>query len=760
MELFQITLAVIGAAAAVNNIDKVRNALNLLASKAPSYTSRFTAPLQALGRSAVYNAGLAFDALRRFDAQVQNVAMKTAQGFQTIDKHVRMATIGFVALGNIVGTAFTQIIPAMQNFANALKGGVIGAYKSMDAQFKRSLPHIQIMFSKVWYAGFVMRSSLTAAFNGIKTAAGTMGTSINAGLNKVLSMLQQVGAAAARVGSAIGSVFASAAKSAGSSIGGKAGGFFGDTFKGLMAFTGIQNVKESMMESFDVAAERDAQIRGLGAYAKSAKDLEAQLLRLREIAMLPGINLEEAYKGAVRLEATGVSAMNAERALVQFSNALGLVGKGGVELDGVTLALSQIMSKGKLMAQELNQIAERVPQIRMALASAFGTADPEAIQKMGIGAEEAINRIVDALAKLPRASSGLNTLKENMQMIIDEAIKVPFGRGLGEMVMFSTKGLAEVGQAISSIAQQLGMLFSAIGRSGVLSELLAKFGKAINPGNFLVQATKIAGYVFHVLQNIPEYITASWNYVKEFFINLFTYIRESGVAAFKYLGDAIAKLGMQIQVNIAQIAADITNEVSRMSMLPSLIKAIYNPFMKDSEKQEIFNQYYGAELTPQGKAAQAVVDRMKDKLKGMEPVYKGPEFKSPVFKMPKGTESPAEIARRIGEAIRQPGLPEGIEFGGIPSMPQVQNDQLDELKEIKSNTSDMKDLLDLRRQTLGGGALAQIGVQGVELQNQSLYYAGGIIPANSLMEQGFRRMIQQEGRRGLPAYPFGRFGSR
>jgi hypothetical protein len=169
-------------------------------------------------------------------------------------------------------------------------------------------------------------------------------------------------------------------------------------------------------------------------------------------------------------------------------------------------------------------------------------------------------------------------------------------------------------------------------------------------------------------------------------------------------------------------------------------------------------ELYGMRPTAEMNAAQAALERKKRAIK--MPEYKSPTFTAPEFKMPKGTESPADIANRIMAAVRAPGLPEGIDYGGIPVMPEVQNEQLDELKEIKSNTSDMKDLLDLRRQTLGGGALAQIGVQGVELQNQSLYYAGGIIPANSLMEQGFRRMIQQEGRRGLPAYPFGRFGSR
>jgi tape measure domain-containing protein len=133
----------------------------------------------------------------------------------------------------------------------------------------------------------------------------------------------------------------------------------------------------------------DSQVRCLAAYAKNAQELQAQLARLQEIAKLPGLGLPEVRAGVLQLEAAGLNAQTAERALMAFGNALALVGKGKSELDGVILALGQIASKGSISAEEINQIAERVPQIRQVLVSAFGTASTEAIQKMGITADEA-----------------------------------------------------------------------------------------------------------------------------------------------------------------------------------------------------------------------------------------------------------------------------------------------------------------------------------------------------------------------------------
>ena len=162
------------------------------------------------------------------------------------------------------------------------------------------------------------------------------------------------------------------------------------------------------------AVTLEKQKKGLIAVAGSAAEAEKQLLALREVAKLPGLGLQEALQGSISLQAVGFSAKEAEGALMSFGNALATVGKGRAELSGVILALTQMRAKGKVLAEEINQIAERVPQIRKVMMEAFGTGASEDIQKMGVTAERFIEVVIKELGKLPPVSGGAANAIENL----------------------------------------------------------------------------------------------------------------------------------------------------------------------------------------------------------------------------------------------------------------------------------------------------------------------------------------------------------
>lgn len=162
------------------------------------------------------------------------------------------------------------------------------------------------------------------------------------------------------------------------------------------------------------ALDMDGLRRGLEAVAGSSAEAENQLRRLKEVAKLPGLGFKDAIEGSIRLQSAGFSAELAERSLKAFGNALATVGKGKADLDGVSLALSQIASKGKISAEEINQLAERVPQIRKAIKDAFGTADTEVLQRQGIGSEEFVSRVVSQLERLKTVTGGPKNALENL----------------------------------------------------------------------------------------------------------------------------------------------------------------------------------------------------------------------------------------------------------------------------------------------------------------------------------------------------------
>jgi tape measure domain-containing protein len=225
-----------------------------------------------------------------------------------------------------------------------------------------------------------------------------------------------------------------------------------------LAGLGIASVK--------AAGDIEALEKGFTATYKGSEPLQDALARVRELAKLPGLGLKEALQGATNLQAAGFSANLAARSLAAFGNALATVGKGKADLNGVGLALGQIASKGKISAEEINQLAERVPQIRGALKAAFGTADTQALNKAGISATDFVEGVTRELEKLPKVTGGINNAFENFS---DSA----------------TKSLARLG---ARLAENLN-LEATLGKAGAFIEDLANSFASLPEGT---QTTIIA----------------------------------------------------------------------------------------------------------------------------------------------------------------------------------------------------------------------------------------------------------------------------
>lgn len=211
----------------------------------------------------------------------------------------------------------------------------------------------------------------------------------------------------------------------------------------LAAALSVGAISSLAKDAVTAAGNLEGLVNGLTAVSSEGEDVQATLARLAKVAAQPGLGFAEAIQGAVNLRAVGFSAKQAEDILTQFGNALATVGKGKDDLAGVVLALSQIISKGKVSAEEINQIAERVPQIRKVMKDAFGTADTEAIQKMGIAVEDFVGRVVAELAKIPRVAGGLRNELENTSDQIDQ-LTAKLGKELAPAYVGALNGAIEV----------------------------------------------------------------------------------------------------------------------------------------------------------------------------------------------------------------------------------------------------------------------------------------------------------------------------
>ena len=221
----------------------------------------------------------------------------------------------------------------------------------------------------------------------------------------------------------------------------------------------------------------ETNIGALAIYNNSIQSTGAQLQRLRLIALQPGLSLDQVLKGVTYLEAAGFSAQLSEKAIKEFGNALALAGKGSEDLAGVQLALGQIKSKGIISAEEINQIAERIPQVRRAMVAAFGTGNAKEIEKQGKTATEFITKIIVELKKLPRAPDTFASMMKNMADAFKYAAII-IGRGFAD-ILNQSSGLKLVGQFFNNL-KELALEFSGILSGVAKTEAFKELQKNLN----------------------------------------------------------------------------------------------------------------------------------------------------------------------------------------------------------------------------------------------------------------------------------------
>lgn len=231
----------------------------------------------------------------------------------------------------------------------------------------------------------------------------------------------------------------------------------------------------------DAAVTIDSLKRGLIAIVGSSEEAEVQLKRLTEIAKLPGIGFEEAIQGSIRLQAVGFSAKEAEKALIEFSNAIALTGGGREELSRVTVQLGQLAAKGKVLSQDLRPIIEAAPAVGRALKAAFGTVNADDIAAMTTNSREFLDVLTRELEKLPRAAGGAKNAFENFR---DEIFRASAAVGdalipvLTKLIQFAGPTITALANGFRALPEPLQVAAVAAGvLTAALGPMLFLFGQ-------------------------------------------------------------------------------------------------------------------------------------------------------------------------------------------------------------------------------------------------------------------------------------------
>lgn len=239
--------------------------------------------------------------------------------------------------------------------------------------------------------------------------------------------------------------------------------------------------------------------KGLISVMGSAEAAGREFTKLKEVAKLPGLGLEEAVRGSVNLQSAGFSADQAREALLQFGNALATVGKGKNELNLVVLALTQLQNKSSGFGQDLRQLVEQLPQLRGALTNAFGTADSEAIANLGVTGKQVVETLITEFGKLPRVSGGIKNAFENLS----DSTKIAFAN-LGEALnkSLNIEGLLNrISNFVTKAAEAFGKLspgtqkaiIAIAGLTAAIGPLLFIGGQLAGSFSAIIAAMKTVG---------------------------------------------------------------------------------------------------------------------------------------------------------------------------------------------------------------------------------------------------------------------------
>jgi tape measure domain-containing protein len=146
----------------------------------------------------------------------------------------------------------------------------------------------------------------------------------------------------------------------------------------------------------------------------------AELEKLRQIALAPGIDLEQAVKGSIRLQSVGFSAERARVTMAELANALAASGGSADQLDSVTRQFSQMSSKGRILQEDLSVILENMPGLAKTIKDTFGTISADALRDAGVSADEFIDKITQGLAKTERVQGGIANAVNNAQSALKQ----------------------------------------------------------------------------------------------------------------------------------------------------------------------------------------------------------------------------------------------------------------------------------------------------------------------------------------------------
>jgi tape measure domain-containing protein len=162
---------------------------------------------------------------------------------------------------------------------------------------------------------------------------------------------------------------------AGVAIGSALGGFIQGAIQQLTAQLG-----QAARSVIEYSSNLEQAKTGFETLMGSASAAEKHLKDLQDFAKTTPFQFPDLVTASRRLQNVGLAASEVIPVMRDIGNAAAAAGASSSELDMITLAMSQIIAKGKLSAEEVNQLAERGIPVWKMLEEQLGRSKGEIIK--------------------------------------------------------------------------------------------------------------------------------------------------------------------------------------------------------------------------------------------------------------------------------------------------------------------------------------------------------------------------------------------
>lgn len=325
--------------------------------------------------------------------------------------------------------------------------------------------------------------------------------------------------------------------------------------------------------------------KGLEAVMGSAGSASKEFERLKEVAKLPGLGMQEAVRGSINLQAIGLSADKSRGILQQFGNAVASVGKGKAEFERAIYGVQQLANTDFPLGEDLNIIKDALPQVSNLLKEAFGSSRSDELAKMGVSSKQVLDTITAGLEKLPRVTGGINGAFENL----GDSMKTSLAR-IGKIIddTFDISGIIDkltgyLDTAISAfeslspaIQKSILVITGLVAAAGPLLVVVGGFLAALPTmltgigaiGAALTALTGPIGLVVIGIGAIIAAVVTNWGKIKPYILNTINYFREL------YNESTI------VRIAVAGIATTFKNSFAIVSNILKTAWEIFKTFAK------------------------------------------------------------------------------------------------------------------------------------------------------------------------------------